>query len=179
MSRQDDIYQAVTQFAKTPDLYGFMQWLPETVPMLLKHMLSEIDAHEASIWIIDDEKEQLVICYNTEELARHFSQPLDTGFVSKAYREERPVHHKGIYRYHEGSGLIDSEHAQNTQHQISVPLYLFGKLCGSLSVVQLSSDFHSEPREDVPWGFKDEAVTLLAAAAVVVAENIESKWNDQ
>ncbi len=176
MSRQDDIYASVTQFAKTPNLYGFMQWLPEAVPGLLKHVVAEMGAHEASMWIINDETDKLVICYNTEELERHFSQSLDSGFVSKAYQEEGPVHQKGINRYVDSSPLIDNEHAQKTQHQISVPFYLFGKLCGVLSVVQLSSDFHSEPREDVQWGFDEEAVTLLTATATVVAENIESNW---
>ena len=82
-------------------------------------------------------------------------------------------------RFREGSSLVDDKHAQNTQHQISVPFYLFGKLCGVMSVVQLSSDFHSEPRPDVPWGFNEEAVTLMKAAVVVVAESIEAKWNEQ
>ena len=179
MDYKDEIFEAITQFAKTPDLYGFMQWLPATVPLLLRRTVAKISAHEGSIWIVDSDNEQLVICYNTAELARHFSQPLSTGLVSKAYKEDRPVHHKGLKRYQGASSAIDDQHAQKTQHQISVPFYLAGKLCGALSAVQLSSDFHSLPRADVKWGFDDDASNSLVAIAIVIAETIESEWKSQ
>ncbi len=174
MDRNSNLYKTITGFAENPDLYGFMQWLPANSLLLLKQTVSDMDGHEGSIWIIDNKNEQLVTCYNTEELARHVCQPLSSGLVSKAYNEERPIHHKGIHRYRDGSGMVDDKLEQKTQHQISVPFYVAGKLCGALSVVQLSSDFHSEPREDVPWGFSDASIPLLAATATVIAENIEA-----
>ncbi len=176
MDCTDEIYEAITQFAKTPDLYGFKMWLPPSAPLILNRTVVDMGAHEGSIWIVDSENEQLVICYNTQELQRHFTQPLSSGLVSKAYIDERPVHHKGIERYKDSSSAIDNDHGQRTQHQVSVPFYIAGKLCGAVSAVQLSSDFHSMPRADVQWGFDEDAVTLLAATATVLGEGIESKW---
>ena len=177
MEDNKSLYQTITHFAENPDLYGFMQWLPASTPLLLKHTLTEIGGHEGSIWIIDEKKQQLVTCYNTEELARHVSQDLGSGLVSKAFNEETPIHHKGLKRYHDSSSSVDEKLAQKTQHQISVPFYVGGKLCGAVSVVQLSSDFHSDPRKDVPWGFSDDALPAVAATATVIAEGIEKKWS--
>ncbi|MCF6313366.1 MAG: GAF domain-containing protein [Verrucomicrobiales bacterium] len=165
-------------FAKNPNLYGFREWLPASTPALLRKMIDQIGAHEASIWMVDSEGGQLVTCYNTEELERIIVQPLSSGLVCKAYNEKHPVHHQGVHRYQDSSGKVDEQLAQKTQHQISVPFYLCGQLCGALSVVQLSSDFHSAPRAEVPWGFQEDAISVVAAAATVIAEGIEAKWKD-
>ncbi len=176
MNPNGALYHKITEFAQNADLYGFMQWLPSSTPALLKQTLHNMGGHEGSIWVVDKPGQQLVTCYNTLELQRHVCQDLSSGLVSKAFNEERAVHHKGLHRFQDSSGQVDETLEQKTQHQISVPFYICGQLCGALSAVQLSSDFHSAPREDVPWGFKDDAIPLLAAAAAVIAEGIEAKW---
>jgi len=170
------LLETITGLARNSDHDGFKSLMPPSAPMLFRRSLLEIGAHEGSIWIAIPATGQLVTCYNTQETGWPVVQALDSGLVSKAYKEERPIHHKGLHRYDDSSGDVDAYLEQRTQHQISVPFYLCGKLCGVLSVVQLSSDFHSEPREDVPWGFDDEAATLVAATATVIGEGIEANW---
>lgn len=178
MDQASQLYARAVGFAENPDLYGFREWLPASTPALLRQMLDQIGAHEASIWMVDRQNAQLVTCYNTEELERHIVQPLNSGLVCKAYNEEHSVHHKGVHRYQDSSGKVDEQLEQKTQHQISVPFYLCGQICGALSVVQLSSDFHSAPRAEVPWGFQGDTIPVVAAAATVIAEAIEAKWKN-
>lgn len=172
----DELLNTIIDLAARSDQEGFKSLMPASAPMLFRRSLLEIGAHEGSIWIAIPAIGQLVTCYNTQETGWPVAQTLESGLVSKAYKEERPIHQKGLHRYHESSGAVDAYLEQKTQHQISVPFYICGKLVGVLSVVQLSSDFHSEPREDVPWGFDDDAAILVAATATVLGEGIEAHW---
>lgn len=171
-----ELLETIIELAGRSDQDGFKALMPASAPMLFRRSLLEIGAHEGSIWIAIPASGHLVTCYNTQETGWPVAQALDSGLVCKAYKEERPIHHKGLHRYHGSSGDVDAYLEQRTQHQISVPFYICGRLCGALSVVQLSSDFHSEPREDVPWGFNDEAIILVAATATVIGESIEANW---
>lgn len=176
MKREDEILEALDGFAKNHDFIGLRQLMSVAVPTLFCQTVKEIGAHEGSIWLLDSGQQELVICYNTEDTGWHVRQPLSSGLISKAYKEERPVHQKGIKRYEDASELVDQGLYQRTQHQISIPFYVCGRTCGVLSVVQLSSDFHSDVREDVPWGFKEDAIPLLEAMGTVIAESIEANW---
>jgi len=177
MDCKENIFEVVTNFAVNLDPEGFRGLVSSEARELLTQTLKHIRAHEGSIWIVDKEKDQLVICHNTGPKAGAMTnviiQPLSTGLVSECFKEGKSLHHKGLFRHRKRSDVVDTELEQKTHQQISVPFHISDKICGVISAVQLVDD---EQRENVNWGFKDEDVALLDSVSSAIGKLVEYKW---
>jgi hypothetical protein len=127
-------------------------------------LLKTIDADAAAIWLVNtsDRGQVLTIAYNVggrgAEIEKKVSQPLDSGLVSKAFRESATICHDGFFSHKEQSSNVDTELHQLTAHQIAAPFKIAGTLIGAATVVQVQ-DAKSSSR--IHWGFEKPAIELF------------------
>ena len=129
----------------------------EVIESGFENLLKFIHCDSAAIWLKNPAEDKLTIAFNVggrgKELEGQVSQSLDSGLVSKAYREQQMICHQGIFNHKEQSSQIDMELGQMTAHQIAAPFKLFGQLVGAVTAVQIIS---SEKPRTSGWGFDDE-----------------------
>ncbi|MEM7452991.1 MAG: hypothetical protein AAF456_01425 [Planctomycetota bacterium] len=124
-------------------------------------LLTRLNADAGALWIVEHDKpDELTIAVNVgargSTIEGNVSQGLDTGLVSRAYREKELVHDQGAFRHPEQSMDVDMQLGQFTAYQIACPFQMFDKTIGAVTVIQLSSAENATTRE---WGFQEEDVT--------------------
>ena len=111
--------------------------------MLLEASEGNLCAHradEGSIWLLDQEKQHLVVAYNSgpnTEKIMGFKQPLTKGIVSLVVASEHAFVENQVYKNAKHSKTLDKKLHKTTYAMIAVPLYFLNEVRGVISCVQL------------------------------------------
>jgi len=144
--------------AVTPE--NFMSICDEMVLKLLKETFARIGANEGSIWLIDPEKQHLVVAFNSgqnTEKILGFKQPLSKGIVSLVVASENAFVENQVYKNAKHSKDLDQKLQKTTYAMIAVPFYFLNEVRGVISCVQLLDvevrDGQAEATGKKPSGF--------------------------
>jgi hypothetical protein len=141
----------------------------------LEDLIRQTGADAGAVWIADEKTpDSLTIAVNVgdkgESIEGNVSQQLESGLVSRAFKEDVFVHDQGVFRSPEQSMEVDLQLGQLTTHQMACPFKMFGKTVGALTVIQLTS-LKGKPRRE--WGFDEAAVNAFQCWAPVAEKLAE------
>src|SRR5256714_15291299 len=123
--------------AVTPE--NFLSICDEMLLKLLKETFARIGADEGSIWLLDQDKQHLVVAYNSGPNTAKimgFKQPLSKGIISLVVASEHPFVENEVYNNIDHSNTLDKELHKATYSMIVVPLYFLNEVRGVISCVQ-------------------------------------------
>jgi hypothetical protein len=164
--------------AVTPE--NFLSVCDEMLLKLLKETFARIGADEGSIWLLDQEKQHLVVAYNSgpnTEKIMGFKQPVSKGIVSLVVASEHPFVENQVYKNAKHSRTLDEKLHKTTYAMIAAPLYFLNEVRGVISCVQLLDvEIHggkAAPAGDTPPGFGPPELNAIQTIAAVVRDLID------
>jgi hypothetical protein len=147
---------------------------------LLKDTFARISADEGSIWLLDREKQNLVVAYNSgpnTEKIMGFQQPVTKGIVSLVVASEHAFVENQVFKNAKHSPTLDRKLHKSTYAMIAVPLYFLNEVRGVISCVQLQD---TEERDGklvavgpTPPGFGPPELNAIQTIAAVVRDLID------
>jgi hypothetical protein len=159
---------------------NFLSICCEMVLEILKGTLKQISADEGSVWLLDQEKQHLVVAYNSGPNAEKiigFKQPLSKGIVSLVVASERAFVENQVYKNVEHSAALDQRMGNTTYAMIAVPLYFLNEVRGVISCVQLVDVLvekgQATPAEETPPGFSPQDLATMQTTAAVIRDLID------
>jgi putative methionine-R-sulfoxide reductase with GAF domain len=134
--------------------------------------LQRVGASEGSVWLLDENRQNLVIAYNTgpraTEIVGRVRQPLTEGIVSMVVSSEQSFVENEVYKNRQHSKLVDEQFDQVTQSMIVVPFYLLKHCRGVVSCVHLS-----KPGAPTDAKFTNANLGVIQHAASVLSDLID------
>ena len=164
--------------AITPE--NFLSICDEMVLKLLKETFARISANEGSIWLLDSEKQHLVVAYNSgpnTEKIMGFKQPVSQGIVSLVVASEHAFVENQVYKNAKHSATLDKKLHKTTYAMIAVPLYFLNEVRGVISCVQLLdvmvADGQAAATGETPPGFGPPELNAVQTVAAAVRDLID------
>jgi hypothetical protein len=162
----------------TPENIGGI--LDVRIESVLRDSFDRVGADEGSLWLLDPEKEHLVIAYNTGAQASEivgFKQPVGSGIVSTSLASEQGFAENEVYKHELHSRLLDDKLRLTTYAMIVVPFYFLNACRGVISCVQLfnvrrEAD-QTVPAGPIPSGFAIEQLNLIKRASLIISDLID------
>jgi hypothetical protein len=171
-------YLAKLGAAVTPE--NFLSVCDEMVLKLLKDAFARISADEGSIWLLDSEKQHLVVAYNSGPNTAKimgFKQPTSQGIVSLVVASENAFVENGVYKNAKHSATLDKKLHKTTYAMIAVPFYFLNEVRGVISCVQLLDvmvhDGQAAATGDLPAGFGPAELNAIQTIAAVARDLID------
>ena len=132
-------------------------------------------ADAGAIWIVEHDNPQvLTIAVNVGEkgdsIEGEVQQVIETGLVSRAYKDKEFVHDQGAFRNAEQSDSVDRQLGQFTAHQMALPFNVFGNTVGAVTLIQLATPQNVAGRE---WGFNEAAENSFQCWTSIAQQLIE------
>jgi hypothetical protein len=159
---------------------NFLSICDEMLVKLLKETFARIGADEGSIWLLDQEKQHLVVAYNSgpdTEKIMGFKQPVSKGIVSLVVASEHAFVENQVYKNAKHSKGLDEKLHKTTYAMIAVPLYFLNEVRGVISCVQLLDvevrDGQVAPTGDLPPGFGPPELNAIQTIAAVVRDLVD------
>ncbi len=147
---------------------------------LLHGSFRQVGASEGSIWLLDPEKQHLVVAHNSGPDAAKivgFKQPLSEGIVSMVVATEQAFAENEVYKNKKHSPTLDRTLGKTTYAMIVVPFHLLGEVRGVISCVQLLNVRYdgegAVPTEGTPAGFAPEHMAVIHQTASVVTDLLD------
>jgi hypothetical protein len=171
-------YMAKLGAAVTPE--NFLSICDEMLLKLLQDSFQRIEADEGSIWLLDQQKENLIAAYNSGSRSKDivgFSLPVTRGIISLVVASEHPFVENNVYKNDKQDKALDKKLGKLTYAMIAVPFYFLNEVRGVISCVQLQ-DFEMKddkvvPTEPTPPGFHPPELNAIQTAAAVVRDLID------
>ena len=164
--------------AVTPE--NFLSICDDMLLKLLKETFDRIGANEGSIWLLDSEKQHLVVAFNSgphTEKIMGFKQPVSKGIVSMVVASEHPFVENQVYKNAKHSKTLDEKLHKTTYAMIAAPLYFLNEVRGVISCVQLLDveihDGKAAPTGETPPGFGPAELNAIQTIAAVVRDLID------
>jgi hypothetical protein len=164
--------------AVTPE--NFLSISDEMLLKLLQETFARIGADEGSIWLLDQEKQHLVVAYNSGPNTAKimgFKQPVSKGIVSLVVASEHAFIENQVYKNAKHSKTLDEKLHKTTYAMIAVPLYFLNEVRGVISCVQLLDveihDGMAAPTGQTPPGFGPPELNAIQTIAAVVRDLID------
>jgi|SRR6266404_2444339 len=162
----------------TPENIGGI--LDVRIENVLRDAFDRVGADEGSLWLLDPEKEHLVIAYNTGAQSTEvvgFKQPVGSGIVSTSLASEQGFAENEVYKHELHSRLLDDRLSLTTYAMIVVPFYFLNACRGVISCVQLfnvrrEAD-QTVPAGPIPPGFDIEQLNLIKRASLIISDLID------
>src|SRR5947207_8690631 len=110
--------------AVTPE--NFLSICDEMLLKLLKETFDRIGANEGSIWLLDQEKQHLVVAYNSgpnTEKIMGFKQPVSKGIVSLVVAREHALVENQLSKNAKHSKDLDEKLHKTRYAMIAVPVF--------------------------------------------------------
>jgi hypothetical protein len=172
---------------------NFLSICDDKLIKLLVSTFERASAHEGSIWLLDEPKQNLVITYNNGPNAEKvigFQQPTSKGIVSLVVATEQGFVENQVYKNARHSAMLDQQLHSTTYAMVAVPLYFLNQVRGVISCVQLIDVILQQqeavPAGKIPPGFGPGELNLLQATAAVMRDLIDYRllgtavgWNRQ
>jgi hypothetical protein len=164
--------------AVTPE--NFLSVCDDMLLKLLKETFERIGAHEGSIWLLDSEKQHLVVAYNSgpnTDKIMGFRQSVSRGIVSLVVSSEHPFVENKVYENIKQDKALDEKLEKMTYAMIAVPLYFLNEVRGVISCVQLQDvdiqDGKPVPKGERPAGFGPPELNAMQTMAAVIRDLID------
>jgi len=164
--------------AVTPE--NFLSICDEMLLKLLKEAFARISADEGSIWLLDPEKQNLVVAFNSgpdTDKIMGFKQPTTKGIVSLVVASEHAFVENQVYKNAKHSATLDKKLHKTTYAMIAVPLYFLNEVRGVISCVQLLDVVVHEGQAaatgEMPAGFGPPELNTIQTIAAVVRDLID------
>lgn len=149
---------------------------------ILHDAFRQIGGNEGSVWLLDANKEHLVVAYNNgpdSEKIVGFKQPLSSGIVSMVVATEQGFAESEVYKNKKHSATLDRTLGKTTYAMVVVPFYLLHEVRGVISCVQLLNvRFEGEQAaatETLPSGFSAVHMGVIQRAAAVMTELLDHR----
>ena len=162
----------------SPD--NFVSLCDGLVLALLHDTFRQVGATEGAIWLLDADKQHLVVTHNNGPNADKiigFKQPVSEGIVSMVVATEQGFAENEVYKNKKHSPTLDRTLGKTTYAMIVVPFYLLGQVRGVISCVQLLNvRYDAEgavPTEELPSGFAPEHMGFLQRTATIVTDLLD------
>ncbi len=159
---------------------NFLSLCDGLVLSLLHDSFRQIGASEGSIWLLDPEKEHLVVAHNSGPDAAKiigFKQPVSEGIVSMVVATEQGFAENEVYRNKKHSPTLDRTLGKTTYAMVVVPFYLLGQVRGVISCVQLLNVRYETgaavPTENLPGGFAPEHMGVVQRTASIMTDLLD------
>ncbi|HVF71802.1 MAG TPA: GAF domain-containing protein [Chthoniobacterales bacterium] len=159
---------------------NFLSICDEMLLKLLKDTFARISADEGSIWLLDSEKQHLVVAYNSgpnTEKIMGFKQPVSQGIVSLVVASEHAFVENQVFKNAKHSATLDKKLQKTTYAMIAVPLYFLNEVRGVISCVQLLDvmvhDGQAAATGETPSGFGPPELNAIQTIAAVVRDLID------
>lgn len=126
-------------------------------------------ADEGTVWLLDQQRKELVPVYNSgpraSEFVRTFRQSLRSGMISMVVATEQPICENEVHLNQQQDPTLDRQLNLQTQAMVAAPFYYAGELRGVVSAVQLR-DPALAARESEGFGYEDLR-TIHRSAAIL------------
>lgn len=166
--------------AVTPD--NFLSICDEMLLKLLRETFTRIGADEGSIWLLDQEKQHLVVAYNSgpdTDKIMGFKLPVTKGIISLVVASEHAFVENQVYKNAKHSAILDEQLKKTTYAMVAVPLYFLNEVRGVISCVQLQDvevrDGKAVPTGETPAGFGPPELNAIQTIAAVVRDLIDHR----
>jgi hypothetical protein len=133
----------------------------------------EADAHEGTVWLLDDSAENLVPAFNSgpeaSKLVGKFKQPLNKGLICMVFASEQPFLENEVRKNAGQSKLLDSLLEVQTCAMIAVPFHFVHACRGVISCVQWKRPGSATE----PSGFRPEHLTRVQRSTALLSQLLE------
>jgi len=167
----------VRELAALAGAGGFEEFFDATMRALLVECLRAVGADEGSVWLLNEERTELIARFNNGPNAANFvgrhRQPLSEGMISMVVSTEQPICENEVNKNQRHDGKLDSKLRLRTCAMLAVPLYFAGELRGVVSAVQLRPADSPEPE---PPGFTPQHLGALQLAASILGRLMEKQF---
>ena len=145
---------------------GFASLLSPEMADELSAAFREANADEGTVWLLDQERANLVACHNTGADAGKiagFKQPLGKGLISMVFETEQAFCENDIQRNTVQDKRLDRHLGKSTMALIAVPFIVRGEICGVISCVKLESG----------GGFTGTDLDRIMRAEIILQQAVE------
>ena len=161
---------------------NFMSLCDGLVLSLLHDGFRQVGASEGSIWLLDPEKQHLVVTHNSGPDAAKivgFKQPVSEGIVSMVVATEQAFAENEVFKNKKHSPTLDRTLGKTTYAMVVVPFYLLGQVRGVISCVQLLNVRYETggavPTETLPSGFAPEHMGVMQRTATIMTDLLDHR----
>jgi len=158
------------------DLVGetaFEEFFDETMCAHLVKVIVSTQAHEGSVWLLDEARSHLIPRFNSgpnaASIVGAFALSLREGMISMVVATEQPICENAVYRNERQSKRLDDKLGLLTCAMLAVPFYFGGELRGVISAVQLKKGADAPE----PAGFTAENLETLQLGAAVLGRMVD------
>lgn len=158
------------------DLVGetaFEEFFDQTMCAHLVKALAAAQAHEGSVWLLDETRTHLVPRFNSGPHAARFvgrfRQNLREGMISMVVATEQPICENAVHQNQQQDKTLDHQLALVTCAMLAVPFYFGAELRGVISAVQLKPTAAAPE----PPGFTAENLETLQLGAAVLGRMVD------
>ena len=152
---------------------AFEEFFDRTMRAHLVETLAAAQAHEGTVWLLDETRSQLVPRFNSGPNAAtfvgSFRQSLRAGMISMVVATEQPICENAVHQNQQQDKSLDHQLQLVTCAMLAVPFYFSGALRGVISAVQLKAS-GAAPE---PPGFTAANLATLQLAAEVLSRMVE------
>jgi hypothetical protein len=159
---------------------NFLSICDEMLVKFLTDTFERVSADAGSIWLLDEEKQNLVVAFNSGANADKivgFKQPLSKGIISLVVASEKAFIDSNVYKNANYSAVLDEKLHNTTYAMIALPLYFLNQVRGVISCVQLLDVLLQQgepvPAGKTPPGFKPQHLVAIQRASVVIKDLID------
>jgi hypothetical protein len=152
---------------------AFEEFFDGTMRTHLVKAIAAAQAHEGSVWLLDETRSCLVPRFNSGPHAASFvgsfRQDLRSGMISMVVATEQPICENQVHQNQQQDPALDRQLQLLTCAMLAVPFYFAGELRGVISAVQLKESADAPE----PPGFTAENLDTLQLGAEVLSRMVE------
>jgi hypothetical protein len=152
---------------------AFEEFFDGTMRAHLVKAIAAAQAHEGSVWLLDETRSCLVPRFNSGPHAASFvgsfRQSLRAGMISMVVATEQPICENQVHQNQQQDPALDRQLQLLTCAMLAVPFYFAGELRGVISAVQLKESADAPE----PPGFTAENLDTLQLGAEVLSRMVE------
>jgi hypothetical protein len=152
---------------------AFEEFFDGTMRTHLVKAIAAAQAHEGSVWLLDETRSCLVPRFNSGPHAASFvgsfRQSLRAGMISMVVATEQPICENQVHQNQQQDPALDRQLQLLTCAMLAVPFYFAGELRGVISAVQLKESADAPE----PPGFTAENLDTLQLGAEVLSRMVE------
>jgi len=156
---------------------GFEEFFDATMRALLVECFRSAGADEGSVWLLNEERTELIPRFNNGPKAADFlarvRQSLRKGMISMVVSTEQPICENEVSKNQQYDDDVDETLGFKTCAMLAVPLYFAGELRGVVSAVQLRPAKSNEPE---PPGFLPQHLAALQLTASILGRLMDKQF---
>ena len=142
---------------------------PASFTKSLGILIEDISAHEGTLWLLDDEAQNLVPSWNSGSSANNFvgkfQQPLVGGLISLVCITGQAICENEVYQHVGQDPRLDQQLGVKTCSMIAVPIRVGGEIRGVVSCVRLKATGDNIP-DPPPFSTQDLRAVIEAVESM-------------